>query len=192
MDIDWDFQTTFDINDLFPSAVRASIVKDGKLKKHPAGVYFQNMAKDVITGLAAISYKDAEDVGFFKIDFLHLSLLNSFNSKSEIRELLKIEPDWTLLNDESNVEKLFQIRRHFKIISKVKPTSVQELADAISLIRPGKRHLLYPYIKDRNAVRSEIYTPADDGSYIFKKGHAISYALTIVLQLHLISCGALD
>jgi len=191
MDIDIDFPTEFDPLDYFDQAVRASMVKNNDLKKHPVGAYFQNMPKDKITDLAAIPYEQAEELGFFKIDFLHLSLLDNFDNKDEIRALVKIEPDWNLLLNEEVVGKLFQIHRHYKILNQIKPTSVQELADSISLIRPGKRNLLNAYIKNKELIRQELYRKPDDGQYYFKKSHAISYALTIVLQLHLIKGGIL-
>ena len=139
-----------------------------------------------VTGLAAIPFKEAEDQGYFKIDFLHLSLLDYFEDKQQMRALMKMEPDWSLLEDEEVVLKLFQVHRQHKLLSKLKPKSVQELADAIALIRPGKRQLLSAYMKDREAVRPELYTKPDDGGMYYKKPHAVAYALTIVLQLHLI------
>lgn len=191
MDIDIDLPTKFDPLDYFPQVVRASMVDKGELKKHPAGVYFQHMAKDKVTNLAAIPYDQAEELGYFKFDFLHLSVLDYFENKDEIRALLKIEPDWNILQDEEQVQKLFQVHRHYNILKQTNPHSVQELADTIALIRPGKRHLLNAYNKNKHLVRTELYRREADGQYYFKKGHAISYALTIVLQLHLIKGGIL-
>ncbi len=192
MDVDLDFPSSFDPVEYFQQAVRASIVKKGELTKHPVGAYLQNIPRDPVTQLSAIPYEEAEQVGYFKIDFLHLSLLDDFATKEEIRTLLKIEPDWTLLQDEEQVTKLFQIHKHFKILTKIKPTSVQELADCIALIRPGKRHLLDAYTKNKLVVRQELYRrPDEEGQYYFKKGHAVAYALNIILQLHLIKGGIL-
>lgn len=187
MDVDIDFPPDFDPLDYFDEAVRASMVTDGALKKHPAGAYFQNIPKDGLTSLAAIPHKEAEELGYFKIDFLHLNVLSYFDNKDEIRALLRIDPDWKLLLDEDNVAKLFQINKHFKIVKRIKPQSIIELADCIALIRPGKRHLLQPYLKDKDVVRRELYRRPDDGGYYYKKGHAVSYAMVIVLQLHLIA-----
>ena len=191
MDVDIDLRTDFDPLEHFETAVRASRIQDGELKSHPAGIYFQKMAKDKVTNLAAIPFHEAEEEGYFKIDFLHLSLLDNFESKAEIRALLKKDPDWCLLQSGAVVSKLFQLSKHYDVVKEVKPTSVIELADCIALIRPGKRYLLKYYLEDRERVRKALYTkPKDDKPY-FKKPHAISYALTIVLQLHLISAGVL-
>lgn len=184
-DIDIDFRTDFDPLKYFREAIRASMVKNGELVKHPAGAYFQPIPVDHVTELSAIPYEQAEELGYFKIDFLHLSTLDYFDNKQQIRTLLKKEPDWSLLQNPSNVAKLFQIGKHYKLISEVKPTSVQALADCIALIRPGKRNLLNAYKKAPDVVRPELYRKNEDG-YSFKKSHAIAYALTIVLQLHLV------
>ena len=191
MDIDIDLKTDFDPLDIFPESIRASMIKQGKLTRHNVGVYFQTIPVDKLTGLAAIPYNQAEDIGYFKIDFLHLSVLDSFESKEEIRALLEIEPDWSLLMRPDIVSKLFQISKQYDFVSKLAPKSVEELADCIALIRPGKRHLTDAYLKDKTGIRQEIYRKTEDGKYTFKKGHAISYALTIVLQLHLIKCDLL-
>ncbi len=187
MDIDLDFPTTFDPTKIFDKIVPASMVKNKELVKHPCGHYLQNIAVDGETGLAAIPYDKAEEMGYFKIDFLHLSILDHFQSKEEIRTLLKLEPDWNLLLNEENVLKLFQIHRHYDLLKKVKPRSVQELADCIALIRPHKRHLVREYIADKEKVRPLLYRQSDEDKSSFKKSHSVAYALTIVLQLHLIS-----
>lgn len=186
MDIDLDLPTTFDPADFF-NITKASMVKDGKLIKHPAGAYFQNIAVDKVTGLSAIPYKQAEELGYFKIDFLHLNVLDHFSSKNELRELLKTEPDWLLLQSATEVAKLFQISKHFDVLVQIKPTSVMELADSIALIRPAKKHLLEEYLRHKERTRPKLYTKPKNNKYYFKKGHAVSYALTIVLQLHLIT-----
>ena len=191
MDVDIDFPTDFDPLEYFEQAVRASRVFKDELANHPAGAYLQNIPVDKMTGLSAIPFKEAEDLGYFKIDFLHLTVLDHFTSKEQIRVLANAEPDWDLLLSAANVEKLFQVHRYADLLFKVKPRSVQELADCIALIRPAKRHLLGAYIKNRDVVRLEIYTKPEDSKYHFKKPHAIAYAVTIVLQLHLIKGGIL-
>jgi DNA polymerase III alpha subunit len=189
MDVDIDFKTDFDPISYFKEAVRASMVKNGELVKHPAGAYFQSIPVDPITTLSAIPYDKAEEIGYFKIDFLHLSLLDYFDNKQQIRALLKKDPDWSLLQDPSVAGKLFQIHRHYNLLSQVKPKSVEELADCIALIRPGKRALLQSYLKDPAKIRPFIYRRDADDKSAFRKSHSIAYALTIVLQLHLIKAG---
>lgn len=185
MDIDIDTQTSFSADKVL-SCVKASMVEKDKLKPHPVGVYMQRIPQDSITGLSAIPYKTAEDMGFFKLDFLHLSVLDDFRNKDEIRTLIKQEPNWNLMKNPVIVGQLFQLKNHFDIVSRTLPTSVIELADTIALIRPAKKHLLDKYLQDKVNTRAQLYSKPTNGQYYFKKGHAIAYALNIVLQLHIL------
>ena len=184
MDIDIDIKPNVNVLHLFPDVTQASIVEKGILKKHLVGHYFQNIPKDQISGLAAIPYNKAEEYGFFKIDLLHLTMLDIFESKKEIKMLLKNEPDWNLLLVEDVVKKCFHISNHFDLIKKTKPKSILELADVLALIRPNKISLLDKYLKDKEKTRTELYKKTDKSD--LRKSHAIPYALLIVVQLHLI------
>lgn len=148
------------------------------------------MAVDPVTGLAAVPYDQAEDFGYLKVDFLHLSVYQHFKSRSEIEELVKKEPDWKLLLLPSVQEKLFQLSKHGEIISDLKPSSIMEIADIMALIRPGKRNYLGLYKKDRVMARRILYAK-DESGYSFKKSHALAYSYVVQLQLHLIEQGRL-
>jgi hypothetical protein len=191
MDIDIDLKTLFNPINIFTNAVPASMVKNDELVKHPCGHYLQNMPVDVVTGLAAIPYNKAESEGYFKIDFLHLSLLDNFSSKREMRELLKLPTPWDLLLDEGVVVKLFQLSKHHNLIQQVQPKSVDDLADCVALIRPNKRQLLTEYLGNRSKNRHLLYRQDSDTKSSFKRSHAIAYALTIILQLHLVNLNRL-
>ena len=181
-DIDIDTAPSFD-RKTFPWA-RASVVRDGVLTPHPCGVHPQSVPIDSVTGLSAIPYETAETLGFFKIDFLHLSVYQHFKSREEIEILCAKEPDWTLLLLPSNHAKLFQLQNHGDMLMKLKPKSVNELADVLALIRPGKRQLVPLYTKDREMTRQVLFQKGD--GYSFKRSHALGYAIVVVLQLHLI------
>jgi len=148
------------------------------------------MAVDPITGLAAIPYDAAEDFGFLKVDFLHLSVYAHFSTRAEIEDLLKKEPDWSLLQVPSAQAKLFQLAKHGELLSDLKPRSIMELADITALIRPGKRQFIGLYKKDREAARRILYAK-DESGYSFKKSHALAYSYVVLLQLHLIEQGRL-
>lgn len=186
MDIDIDFPKNTDVADLFDGWVRASVLKDGMITPHPCGVYPQPIPKDPLTGLAAIPYDKAEELGFNKLDFLHLSVYDIFETRKEIEVLVEIEPDWNLLLIPSVVEQLFQLSKHFDVVSQIKPTNIEELADTIALIRPGKRSLLPLYLSNRPVARRLLYAK-DENGFAFKKSHSFSYALALILQLHTIS-----
>lgn len=183
MDIDIDTKPSFSVTRVFSSCTPATLANNG-LSKHPVGAYFQRIKSNPI-GTAALPYTIAPAFGMFKVDFLHLSLLEHFETKEEIRKLSTTEPNWKLLEDEEIVSTLFQLHNHFDVVEYIKPTSVQELADCIALIRPGKRQLVDRYHEDPINTRRELYrTPLPKGC--FKKAHAVAYAINIVLQLHVI------
>jgi len=190
MDVDIDFPTNFDLNSVIKHAIPASMVKNGELVKHNCGYYLQNIPVDPYTGVAAIPHRAAKEEGYFKIDFLHLSFLDSVKSKAELRRMIAKEPDWDLLHDPAVVAKLLHIHQYGDLLRTINPRSVQELADVLAFIRPGKRRLLQQYLNDREGTREELYRK-DGDNYNFKRSHAISYALTIVAQLHLIARGVL-
>jgi len=189
MDIDIDIRPDVNPFKLFNLATKASMVQNGQLKPHPVGIYFQNIPKDRMTKLSAIPYEDAEQEGYFKIDMLNNNTLKLFSSKKEMDDLLDIEPDWKLLLERSNVDKLFHLTGHFDIVYAIKPTSVLEIADAIAFIRPMKEKILDKYLKNKKEHRKELYTIRDKSH--MKKAHALAYALLVVLQLHLIKMGRL-
>ena len=191
MDIDIDTPTAFKPLDVFPSWVKASNILNGELKPHPCGVYAQQIAKDPLTGLAAIPYAEAEAVGYLKLDFLHNHVYDYFQSKEEIDALLEIDPEWGLLLIPSVQEKLFQLSKHGEVLNKMKPQSIEDVADAIAIIRPGKREFLNLYLSNKTECRKMLYGKDRSGKYSFKRSHAIAYAMVIVLQLHLINAGVI-
>lgn len=81
MDVDIDCHPDFKPEDYFPKWLRAAVIKDGKVQPHPVGVYPQTIAKDPFTGLAAIPYEEAEDLGYLKVDFLHLTVYKHFKDR---------------------------------------------------------------------------------------------------------------
>lgn len=189
MDIDIDLAPQFEPEELFTNIVRGSRIENGELKKHPVGFYFQDIPVDKVTNLSAIPYKDAEEYGYMKIDMLHVNILEKFESKEEMRQLQKKEPKWELLEDKNVVKKLFHLGNHYNTVSRVKPRSIQEVADVFALIRPNKITLLDKYLKNPDRIRPELFTKRDAKD--MRKAHAIPYAILIVLQLHLIDQGRL-
>jgi len=188
MDIDIDVLPTFKPTDHF-NIVPASMVQNQELKQHIVGVYFQHIPIDSITKLSAIPYKEAEQFGYNKIDFLHLTLLKYFDSKEDIKILLKCSPDWSMLQDQTIVNKLFHIHNHFETVRLIKPLNTQELADVIALIRPNKKHLISTYRLNTPVIRKELYRKVE-GMY-FKKSHSVAYAKNIELQMLLIGGGVM-
>ena len=181
-DVDIDFFDRDGTLKLFKHAP-ASIIKDDKIEKHKTGVYFHAVPTHPITGHSTLDYKKAEDRGYFKIDCLNVNIYKNIKSEQELVELMIEEPDWDMLKDPKVVENLFHLNSHFNIVSKLEPKNIEQLAAVLAIIRPAKRGLMYKNWVD---ILKEVWVKPTDGSYFFKKSHAIAYAHAIVVQMNLI------
>lgn len=164
--------------------INASILnKNGEYTKHPSGVYFTDIPKNPYTNLSTVPYDVAEDLGYFKIDILNNSLYHGIKSELHLIELMNKEPRWDLLGYKEFTDNLHQLNKHHKLLNKLKPSSVEELAMILAIIRPAKSHLQnQPW----DEIKKYVWEKDEDGSYQFKKSHAISYAVSIVVQMNLI------
>ncbi len=163
--------------------IPASRLEKGELRKHVVGVYFQSIPTDPLTGLASISYKEAEDRGYFKIDLLNLSIYKEVRDEEHLETLLAQEPMWELLENEDVVNQLFHLNGHFSIVQAMKPRTLLQLAMVLAMIRPGKRHLAG---KAWDEVEAEIWAPVAEDQYAFKKSHSVGYAAVLVVQMNLL------
>jgi DNA polymerase III alpha subunit len=136
-----------------------------------------------MTGLSTIDYKTAEQRGYFKLDFLNVSVYEGVNSKQHLNSLMQTEPIWDLLLEDDFTNKLFHVNGHGSILREMKPKTIEELAAVLAMIRPAKRHLIG---KDWNSVMSEVWLKPEGDEYYFKKAHAVAYAHVIVVQMNLI------
>lgn len=182
-DVDIDFYDREKALKLFKHTP-ASIIKEDKIEKHKTGVYFHNTPTDFVTGYSSLDYKKAEDRGYFKIDCLNVNLYENVKTEQELVELMIQEPNWEMLKDKKIVDQLFHLNGHFNIVSKLEPKTIEQLAAVLAIIRPAKRHLMHKYWKD---IIQEVWIKPKDGSYFFKKSHAVAYAQAIVVQMNLIS-----
>jgi hypothetical protein len=181
-DVDVDFFDRDAVLKLFKHTP-ASMIKDGKTEKHKTGVYFHAVPEHPVTGNSTLDYKEAENRGYFKIDMLNVNIYKNVKSEQELVELMIQEPDWEMLKDPKIVENLFHLNGHFNIVSNLEPKTIEQLAAVLAIIRPAKRNLMY---KDWEEILKEVWVKPTDGSYFFKKSHAIAYAQAIVVQMNLI------
>ena len=81
-----------------------------RLKPHPSGHYVDtNVPVDGVTGMAAIDYKESDEIGFTKLDLLTNTSYDMFDTKQEVIDALNKEPDWTMLLDQKFIAGLPQI-----------------------------------------------------------------------------------
>lgn len=164
--------------------VTASIAgADGTFKKHNSGVYCTDIQYNPFTGMSTIDYKEAEARGFFKIDFLNVSVYDKVKSREHLLSLMNTEPLWNLLEQDEFTDLLFHVNGHGTVLREMKPKSIEQLAAVLAVIRPAKRYLIG---KDWATVMSEVWIKPETDEYYFKKAHAIAYAHVIVVQMNLI------
>lgn len=181
-DIDLDFPDRTKILDLIKH-VPAAIETNGIFKKHNTGVYCTSIPVNPLTGTASIDYKEAEERNYFKIDFLNVSIYNGIKDEAHLIRLMETEPLWDLLQNDSFTNLLFHISGYGDLLRKQKPRSIEDLAVCLALIRPGKRHL---QDGTKKSIMDSIWEKPTNGEYHFKKSHAHSYAVAIVVHMNLI------
>jgi hypothetical protein len=178
MDVDIDLANRQDLLDKIVS-VPARLEN----RKHNTGVYTHRVPVDPLTGMCTYDYKSADDVGFFKLDLLNVSIYKDVRDEQHLIELMNREPIWELLEHEEFVDQVFHISGHVGLLKKLQPRTVLQLAAALAIIRPSKRYL-------ENAswdkIYSEVWTEPENGSYYFKKAHAVSYAMAVVVHMNLL------
>lgn len=181
-DIDIDFANRTQVLDHFKH-VTAAIDDNGTFKKHNTGIYCTSVPYNPITGMSTIDYKQAEDRGYFKIDFLNVGVYEGIKDRKQLIQLMETEPLWDLLLQDDFVNLLFHVNGHGSILRQMIPTSIEQLAAVLAMIRPAKRYLIG---KDWTTVMNKVWTKPENEDYYFKKAHAIAYAHVIVVQMNLI------
>jgi len=181
-DIDIDFVDRDQALKLFKH-IKASRVDNEQLIKHNTGVYLHEVPVNAVEDLCAVSYETAEERNYFKIDFLNVGIYKGVTNEEHLVALMNQEPLWDLLLDDNFNALLFHVNGHGGILREMKPTTVEQLAAVLAIIRPAKRHLIG---KDWQTVMKEVWTKPAGDEYFFKKSHATAYAVAIVVQMNLI------
>lgn len=184
-DIDIDFANREQILNLL-THTSASIIKDDKLSKHNTGVYFTDIPVDPFSGSASLDYQVAEDRGYLKLDFLNVNLYSRVRNEAHLMELMNAEPLWDKLYEREFCEQLSHIGNHYSTLLKMPEpvNSIPRLAMFLAIIRPAKRHLIGQTWKE---VAKTVWDKPEDGSYGYKKSHAISYSHLVVVHMNLLT-----
>ncbi len=183
-DIDLDFADRTQILDLIEH-VPARQVHEGQSRRHNSGVYVTDIPRDPFLGCAAIDYEEAESRGYFKIDFLNMTVYQLIRGPEHYQEMLDRTPNWSRLwTDPAWASQLVHIGNYTGLLGTMRPDSIPRMAAFISIIRPGKAHL-------QNKSWEEVFTSVWDGDsskgYAFKRSHSISYAALVALHMNLLS-----
>jgi hypothetical protein len=159
--------------------------KVGDQRRHNSGVYVTDIPYDPVYNCAAIDYKQAEKLGYFKIDLLNMSVYELIKSPEHYEELLAKEPLWERLwTDNEFASKLVHVGGSIHLLKSMKPDSIPRMAAFISIIRPGKAHL-------QNRPWAEVFESVWDGDaskgFVFKHAHAVGYAALVALHMNLLN-----
>lgn len=182
-DIDIDFADRNSILGLI-SHIPARQQVDNSVRKHNSGVYVTKIPYDPALNCASIDYEQAQDRGYFKIDFLNMSVYQLVRDPEHYEEMIKKAPPWHRLSSDPDwSSNLVHVGNYTDLLTSMKPSSIPQMAAFISIIRPGKAHL-------QNQPWNKVFESVWDGDtskgYTFKKSHAISYAQLVVFHMNLL------
>jgi hypothetical protein len=154
-------------------------------KKHNSGVYITEIPRDPIAGCASVDYEEAEQRGYFKIDFLNMSVYQLIRDPAHYEQMLNATPPWSRLwTDGPWASQLVHVGNYTDLLRVMKPDSIPRMAAFISIIRPGKAHLqTRPWAE----VFASVWDGDDSQGYTFKKSHAVSYAALVALHMNLLN-----
>ena len=178
-DIDIDFAD----RDIVLSKIKHRVAKLTTGKKHNTGVYATEIPHNPFNELSTIEHKTAEERGYFKLDFLNVSIYKDVRDEAHLTELMERTPLWQLLEHKDFSDKVFHLNGHNELLKQLKPTSVQQLAATLAIIRPAKRYLAN---QSWETIMKEVWIKPTTDEYFFKKAHAFAYALSVVVHINLI------
>mgnify|MGYP001039969627 CR=1 FL=1 len=178
-DIDIDFAD----RDIVLSTLKHRVAKLDSGKKHNTGVYATEVPHNPVDNISTIEHKTAEERGYFKLDFLNVSIYKDVESEKHLTELMERTPLWQLLEHKDFVDKVFHLSGHDSLLKQLKPTSVQQLAATLAIIRPAKRYLAN---ESWEKIIEEVWVKPTNGDYYFKKAHAFAYAMSVIVHMNLL------
>ena len=113
-----------------------------------------------------------------------MSIYKDVKDETHLISLMRKEPLWELLEHKDFVDQLFHLSGHDSLLKQLNPTSVEQLAATLAIIRPAKRHL---QDKGWPTIMKEVWVKPinDNKAYYFKKAHAVSYAMAVIVHMNL-------
>ena len=183
-DIDIDFADRNQLLELIQHTP-ARQLHQGQVRRHNSGVYVTNIPQDPVNHCAAIDYKAAEELGYFKIDLLNMSVYQLIASPEHYATSLAQEPDWAKLwTDTEWAQQLVHVGNYTELLKEMRPDSIPRMAAFISIIRPGKAHLQQ---QPWDTVFETVWDGDESQGYTFKKSHSLSYAMLVALHMNLLT-----
>jgi hypothetical protein len=183
-DIDIDFADREQILKLIQHTPARQIVQ-GQVRRHNSGIYVTDIPRDPVNNCATIDYEQADQRGYFKIDFLNMGVYQLVKDLKHYKEMLDADPPWARLwQDTAWAGQLVHVGNYTELLKSMRPDSITRMAAFISIIRPGKAHL-------QNKTWTDVFESVWDGDsskgFVFKHSHAISYAALVSLHMNLLN-----
>jgi hypothetical protein len=183
-DVDLDFAD----RDLVLKLIRHTPARQtvqGQVRRHNSGVYVTDIPLDPVNRCASIDYEQAEQLGYFKIDFLNMSVYQLITGPEQYTTAVATEPAWSRLWQEPEwAKQLAHVGNYTDLLNAMRPDSIPRMAAFISIIRPGKAHLQrQPW----DVVFASVWDGDESRGYTFKKSHSLSYAMLVALHMNLLS-----
>jgi hypothetical protein len=183
-DIDIDFADRNQILSLIQHTPARQIVQ-GQVRRHNSGIYVTDIPRDPVNNCSAIDYEQANQRGYFKIDFLNMGVYQLVKDLKHYKEMLDADPPWARLwQDEAWAGQLVHVGNYTELLKSMRPDSIPRMAAFISIIRPGKAHLQNKTWTD---VFESVWDGDDSKGFVFKHSHAISYAALVSLHMNLLN-----
>jgi hypothetical protein len=183
-DIDIDFANRDQLIELIHVTPACQTTQE-QIRRHNSGVYATDIPWDPVNQCAAVDYETAEQLGYFKIDFLNMTVYQLIRDPEHYKQMLAQESNWSRLwTDSEWAQQLVHIGNYTELLKSMRPDSIPRMAAFISIIRPGKAHL-------QNQSWDRVFESVWDGDssrgFVFKHSHAISYAALVALHMNLLS-----
>lgn len=184
-DIDIDLADRDQLIKLIDVTPARMTVQDGEVRRHASGVYATDIPRDPVNQCASLHFQKAEQLGYFKIDLLNMSVYNLIQDQAHYEQMLAQEPPWERLwTDTVWASQIVHVGGSTHLLKTMRPNSIPRMAAFISIIRPGKAHL-------QNQTWETVFKSVWDGDnsrgFVFKKSHAISYAALVALHMNLLN-----
>jgi hypothetical protein len=166
-------------------ATPARQLHQGQVRRHNSGVYVTDIPQDPINGCAAIDYETAEQLGYFKIDLLNMSVYQLIKNPEHYTQMLEATPPWERLWTDSDwASQLVHVGNYTELLNSMRPDSIPRMAAFIAIIRPGKAHLQN---RPWPEVFESVWNGDDSRGFVFKHSHSISYAALVALHMNLLN-----
>ena len=113
-----------------------------------------------------------------------MSVYSLIKSPEHYQQMLDKPPPWSRLwTDPDWAKQLVHVGNYTELLKTMRPDSIPRMAAFISVIRPGKAHLQN---QDWTQVFAQVWDGDASRGFVFKKSHAISYAVLVALHMNLI------